>query len=518
MRLQTRLSCLLTATLAAGSTLFAQDPAAVENSTPDWAELASARLPGLEICRRPNLEEPLLCGSFEVPEDRSLADGRTIALNLVVVPAQRPTPPSDAVFIFEGGPGGAVTKRAVGSVYSGPVRQRDIVLVDQRGTGGSGSIDCDLGGGTTRDGELKQMFPPAEVAACVKELSKRADLQRYTSVDHAADIEAVRKHLGYGPINLRGGSYGTRAMMVYAQLYPESTRTLFGIGVDSPLRSNLAERGTRTEIALAGLSSLCEQDADCAALVPSLAGQLERLAASLESVARRVELADPGRPGETLALDIGRDWFTEQLRLNLYFAFTSRALPWAVHRATEGDWEPIVQMAVLIQRSFKSALSAGVVLTVQCSEHMDFDIDDALATGEATLFGNYRLEQQLQGCAAWPHTTLPPLGVAEPEALPMPTLWLSGALDPVTPPAYAEDAMTYFPNSRHLVLPEGQHGPFDLENSWECVHSIWGQLIDLGSLDGLDASCSEAMRRPGFILDRESFAKHLAEVLVPMAQ
>ena len=490
-----------------------------EAPTPNWAALAHQRLPSLELCEVPNAPEPMLCGTVVVPEDRSEPDGRQIELYVVVVPAQSETPPDDAVFVFEGGPGGAVTKRAVGSAYAGPVRSRDIVLVDQRGTGRSHPIQCEFAEeGDREPGALTEMYPSDEVRACAERLAEHADVRRYGSVDHADDIEAVRRELGYGRLNLRGGSYGTRAMMVYAQRYPESTRTLFGIGVDSPLRSNLAERGEISERALDGIAALCAEAPACAELTPDLAAAAARALARFDDGPLDLEIADPSRPDETLRLTVHRDWLAEMLRLNLYFAFTSRALPWAFHRVDSADdWEPLVQLAVLVERTFKSALSRGVALTVQCSEHMDFDAEAAIERGDRTLFGSYRLDQQLQGCAAWPHEARPPLGLDEPAVLDLPTLFLSGQWDGVTPPAYAEDARQLFPNSVHVVLDEGQHGPFDLEGSWECVHAMWAELIERGGVDGLDTSCAERMRRPPFLVDGTEFEDHVREVLVPMA-
>lgn len=482
---------------------------------PDWAALAAERLPLLEPCQLPNIPEKLLCGTIEVLENRSAAGGRRLALNVVVVPARSLRPPPDPVFLFEGGPGGAATGRARGAVYAGPVRRRDIVLVDQRGTGGSNPLDCGWDP-EPRPGQRRELFPPARVVACAAELSRRADLSLYTTDHFADDIEEVRQRLGYGAINIRGGSYGTWAMMVFAQRHPASTRSLFGIGVDSPLRSNLAERGVWTDRTLVGLAALCAADEACAALTPALDTMTAQVLAQLEEGPRRVELADPARPGERLTIDVGRDWLAEQLRLILYFAYTSRALPWAVHRAHDaGDWEPLVTLALLIERSFRASLSHGLTLTVQCSEQMGFDVAAARARGAGTLVGNYRLEQQLQGCAAWPHAKKSALGVASPRPLEIPTLLLSGALDPVTPPEYAEEAATYFPNGRHLVLPEGQHGPFDLDESWTCIHQIWADFLDRGSVDQLDVTCLESMHRPPFLVDGESFRSYVEETLAP---
>lgn len=488
-----------------------------EAPPPDWAALAAERLPLLVPCELPNVPETLLCGTIEVPENRAVPDGRRLGLKVVVVPAQAEQPPDDPVFIFEGGPGGAATGRALGSVYAGPVRARDIVLVDQRGTGGSHPLDCALSEANLRPGTLREMFPTAEVRDCAAKLSADADLRFYTTDHFADDIEAVRQHLGYGPINVRGGSYGTSAMMVFAQRHPASTRTLFGIGSTSPLRSNMAERGVFSDRTLARLARLCAQDEACRALTPELDATTAAVLAKLEAGPELMELADPQQPDETLRIAVSRDWLAEQMRLLLYYAHTSRALPWAVHRAHEADdWGPLVTLALYIERSFRSSLARGVLLTVQCSEHMGFDTEEALARGAHTLVGNYRLRQQIQGCAAWPHEKKSVLGVAEPQILNIPTLFLSGALDPVTPPEYAEEAAAYFPNSRHLILPEGQHGPFDLEESWTCIHQIWADLLDRGSVEGLDATCTESIRRPPFVVDAEGFRTFVAESLGTM--
>ncbi len=173
-------------------------------------------------------------------------------------------------------------------------------------------------------------------------------------------------------------------------------------------------------------------------------------------------------------------------------------------------------MAILIERMFRGSLAHGMVLTVQCSEAMGFDVAAALEEGAGTLFGNYRLEQQLQGCAVWPHRVKPPLGVGSPRPLDIPTLLFSGALDPVTPPEYGEDVVELFPRSRHVVFAVGQHGPFDLDGSWECFHRIWADFLDHG-LDGLDVGCAGATTRPPFVVDAAGFRTFVAETLVPAA-
>jgi len=502
-------------------------PGASGDETRDWTALAAERLPLLAPCTMDGIEETVLCGTLEVAENRAKPDGRRIGLHVVVLPAHAEHPPSDPITVFAGGPGGAATSRAVGLSHVEALRTRDILLVDQRGTGQSHPLDCDFGAeGSTETTALPEMFPPDAVHVCAEELSRDADLTRYTTVDHADDVEEIRRRLGYGPLNLRGGSYGTKAAMVFAQRHPKSTRTLFLIGVDSPLRSNLAERSVWAERTLAGLTLVCAADEACAPMAPAtgsgaqagLDRKLTELFARLDEEPQRVEVADPQNPDEILTLDVGRDWLSEQIRLILYYGFTSRALPWAVHRAhDENDWAPITRLALFIDRMFRSTLADGVLLTVQCSEHMGFDTERALARGASTLFGNYRLEQQIQGCAAWPHrATGQVLGVPRPRPLAIPTVLLSGAWDPVTPPAYAEDATAYFPDFRHLILAEGQHGPFDLEGGWVCVHRIWADLIAAGTLDGLDTRCAADLHRKPFLTSQEGFTSYLEGTLVPL--
>ncbi len=482
---------------------------------PDWAALAHARLPMLEPCELPGVDERLLCGTLEVQENRQNTNGRQIGLNVVVVPAKSTSPPQDAVFVFEGGPGGAATRRAAASVYAGPVRQRDIVLVDQRGTGKSNPLQC-AWDAEFHEGELREIFPVDLVTSCAAELAQTTDLSLYTTEHFVDDIEEIRQHLGYGTINIRGGSYGTWSMMTFAQRHPQSTRSLFGIGMHSPTRSNLAERGLWTDRTLAGLAAFCAAEPECRSIAPDLQTMTRSALSRLAEGPLRVEMVDPAATEKSLTIDVGRDWLTEQLRLILYYTYTSRALPWALHRieVTE-DWRPLVTLAVMIERSFRTGLAHGLVLTVQCSEHMDFDVEEALARGRETVVGNYRLEQQLQGCAHWPHQALPRFGVERPRPLPVPALFLSGALDPVTPAEYGEEARALFPNSYHLVLAEGQHGPFDLENSWQCVHQIWADFLDAGGVEDLEVSCAEAMHRPDFIVDEPGFEEYVVEVLLP---
>ena len=141
----------------------------------------------------------------------------------------------DPLFLIAGGPGTSAVDLYTSS--AGPFdrvrRDRDIILVDQRGTGRSHRLDCDYG-----DQNIFERIDEIEVGAanikCRDELSKNADLRMYTTSVAVRDLEHVRQALGYERINLYGNSYGTRVAQHYARRYPKSTRTVILDGVVNP--------------------------------------------------------------------------------------------------------------------------------------------------------------------------------------------------------------------------------------------------------------------------------------------
>jgi pimeloyl-ACP methyl ester carboxylesterase len=178
----------------------------------------------LASCTLPEVAGKAFCGTYEVFENRASRAGRKIALKIVLLPATGPDPAPDPVFSLEGGPGGSATLDAA-EVAADPARvRRDLVLVDTRGTGGSNPLACPhLWGDGSR---LDRIFPPDAVAACRDALQKRADLTLYTTAAAMDDVDEVRRHLGYGAVNLSGASYGTFAAQIFLARHPEAVRTV----------------------------------------------------------------------------------------------------------------------------------------------------------------------------------------------------------------------------------------------------------------------------------------------------
>ncbi len=185
----------------------------------------------LKPCRLAGIDEKLLCGQLTVPENRQTRVGRTIGLNVVVLPAFDQKTKAEPLFDLAGGPGAAATEGARFYAQQGKEyrRRRDVVLVDQRGTGRSNPLSMPTK--KTPQHYLSEMYPVDYVKSLRQTLEERADLTQYTTSIAMDDLDDVRDWLGYDRIHLLGTSYGTRAALVYMRQHPERVRTvtLFGV-------------------------------------------------------------------------------------------------------------------------------------------------------------------------------------------------------------------------------------------------------------------------------------------------
>jgi len=463
-------------------------------------ERASARRLPLRLCRVRDVTEDLLCGSLEVFENRERRSGRKISLNVVVIPAQIPAPRPDPTFHLEGGPGIAATMAA--GVYvnllPGYRRDRDVVLVDQRGTGGSNPLTCDLSSDTPNPGgRLDEMYPPAAVAACRERLGPSADLTLYTTPIAMDDLDDVRAWLGYDRINLVGLSYGTRAALVYMRRHPDHVRSAVLMGVAPTNLKMPLHHASDAQRAMDLLFDDCAADLECHAAFPKVKEELVDLLDRLDREAARVRYTPPGSD-RSIGLVIRREIFAEKLRVMLYEAGVARRLPLVIHRAFEGDFNPLLAVA-LGGAGGPPALAEGMYLSVTCPEDTRLiDADEAKRLTEGTYFGDYRVAQQTRACSLWPEAELP-VGYAAPLVSDAPVLMISGYLDPVTPPAWAEEVLHHLPHGRNLVLRHGGHLPTDMSGG-RCMDRMILSFLDRGSSEDLDTSCMKEMIPPPFAL------------------
>lgn len=464
--------------LAAGAIACTRGPAAEK-------EIA------LEPCRLEGLGAEALCGVHRVYEDREARQGRSIDLRVAVVPALAASPRSDPLVLLVGGPGQAATLAGVAVVEAlRKVRQRrDIVLVDQRGTGQSNPLRCEA----DRSVPLDELFAPrpevAKTRACLDALD--ADTRLYATPTAMDDLDEVRAALGYEQLNLWGGSYGTRAALVYLRRYPQRVRSLILDG-SAPASLKLPLYAARdAQRALELTYSDCQNDPDCQRAFPEARVEFERLLAALDEAPFDARVTHP-RTGVDTPLRIERAGVAAAVRNLLYLPQLAGLLPLAVQRARSGDFGAFIASADAFADGVD--LATGMFLSVVCAEDVPrFDAAEADAAMRGTFLAGAWLHDMRDQCQAWPAALLP-ADYHQPVDSDVPSLLLSGNLDPVTPPSWGEEVASHLSRSRHIVVPGAGHGTTSLG----CIPELVAEFIESLDPHALDVACVRRLTRPAF--------------------
>jgi pimeloyl-ACP methyl ester carboxylesterase len=389
-----------------------------------------------------------------------------------------------------GGPGEGAIDDAAGaaSQFADLGKNRDILLVDQRGTGQSEPLHCSLFTPDNPAANLIDLFPEDAVQACARRLGARTDLTRFTYAYAAHDLEQIRRGLGYGPMNLVAFSYGTRAAQVYMRDYPQSVRTAYlgsVVPVDLPIPLTFARTA---QAALDRMTADCEENPACRAAFPDLRKDVENVFAQLEGDQLRVSL--PGRP-QTAALGRGR--VAEWARSRLYRPAGAATLPKLFHHAARGDWSGIVDGILESSREADHALELGLLFAITCSEDVPFIREqDVPAESEMTFLGSYRLRQQQTACRPWPKSDLPS-GYRRPIVTDIPTLFVTGDRDGDTPLWFTDHVAAGFARRAMLVVHGQGHTGWN-----ECVARLHQQLVRTGTTNEIEPSCP-AIALPPFL-------------------
>ncbi|MGE5357664.1 MAG: alpha/beta hydrolase [Bacteroidales bacterium] len=451
----------------------------------------------LAPCDIEGLQTKARCGTYQVWENRDAKAGRRIPLKVVVVPATGERE-ADAFTYFAGGPGEAATRLApfLATEFAAFRVHHDLLLVDQRGTGGSHALDCDLYPGTDAQAALGAFYPPDRVRACRTVLEKDADLRFYTTPIAVDDLDEVREALGYARLNLFGGSYGTRAALVYIRRHEDHVRSAVLQGVQ-PATDAIPLRFPKfAQQAIDAIFADCAADAACHTAFPSLPAELRAIVDRASKAPVPVDILDP-KTGDPIHVSLTRDLLGEALRYLMYQSATGLLVPSLVHQASEGDFGALAEFALFSRRQLVNGLGQGLYLSVTCSEDLPF-IEAAEAEREAsnTFLGDYRYRQQRAACEQWVRGPIP-ADYRQPTKSNVPVLMLSGAWDPVTPPSNAQAGAATLPRAALITVPSGGHDYDGLEGV-ECVGELVGRFLNNGSADGLDKSCVNRIRRPPF--------------------
>lgn len=434
------------------------------------------------------------CGTLTVPENGDVEGGRAIDLDIALLPATGSSSvvEPDPLFLLAGGPGQAATEAYPQAIYlfNDVNRIRDIVLVDQRGTGDSNGFTCE----NLEDESLPDDLPDEAAIALLDEcrvaLAERADLTQYTTDRFIEDLEQVRVALDYDAINLYGASYGSRAALAYMRRHPEVIRTAVLDAVAGPdlvLFRDMPADGQRS---LDLLFDRCAADAGCATSFPNLGAEYDEILDRLEQP-QAISIAHP-LTNEPLAFQLDRDRLSQYVFNILYSAEFQSLLPLLIHHAHEtNDFTPLVVQALSVGQS--AAISPGLLYAVACSEDAPL-IDPQAAHETVSSFGAFD-DNFLAICETWPRAEVA-ADLREPLSSEIPTLLISGGSDPVTPPRYAERVAETLSNSRHLVVPGLGHGVI----AYGCMPAIVTRFIQAGEPAGLDTTCLDELQPPPFFL------------------
>lgn len=434
---------------------------------------------------------PAQCGFLEVPENPSAPDGRTISIHVAVAVATSAGAAPDPVFFFAGGPGQAATETWVmlRPVLDKIRKKRDIVMIDQRGTGQSNKLHCASEAEEDLNTEIDLEFIARETRKCLASLD--ADPRLYTTAIAMRDYDLVRRAMGYDSINVMGVSYGTRAAQVYLRQFPDAVRT---VTLDSVIPMQLAlgqEHARMLDKAVAEVFEDCRADETCNELYPGHENELNALLATLRESPKWITIINP-TTGEEQEVRLTAETLAVAVRFLSYASETQALLPLLVHEAlTTGQLERLAVQAMLVMSGLNEMLARGMELSVLCSE--DFPFIDTNADDSDTLIGNTFLEAVAAQCAVWPRGEVAE-NFHEPVVSDVPVLLMSGERDPVTPPEYATQAAATFPNSLSLVARGQSHSV--MKNV--CLREVTTQFIETGTVEGLDVECVGLIRPAPF--------------------
>ena len=434
------------------------------------------------------------CTELVRPVNPAEPNGAVLKLKVAVIHSLSPDPQPDAFTVINGGPGGSSIEFYVDGVnaFQSILRERDIVVVDQRGTGASNPLDC------PELEALSDSFDEGEYARatdnCLAQLP--SDPRFFTTSIAVQDLEAVREALGYSQLNIYGVSYGTRVAQHYLRRYPGSVRTLIIDGVvphDLALGPNAAINAQRT---LDRLFARCAATPQCHETYPDLAESFQRLRRRLLETPVTVDLAHPVT-GKQETLELTYPHLLVTIRLLSYQSETVSLIPLIIDQAERlENYLPIASNALQILDSLSSAMRFGMHNAVICAEDIPFLGTINTAELQATYMGGEQVAALQAICSRWPHGLIDE-DFRQPLNSNVPTLLLSGEEDPITPPFYGDQVAEVLPNSLHLVAAGQGHGVF----ARGCVPRLIAEFIQAGELEPLDVSCVSKMAAAPFFIN-----------------
>ena len=433
------------------------------------------------------------CGTLNVPEDRAHPTGRQIALNIALIPAIKHKPAPDPLFLLAGGPGQSAVETfpAIVLALQNIHESRDIVLVDQRGTGKSNPLQCI---DSEKDENLTDEQTTERLQACPSQLKEKADLRFYTTEIAMQDLDAVRAALGYETINLYGASYGTRAELTYLRMFPDRVRTITLDAVVDPGFIMLMDAASDGQKSLDFFFARCAADVACKTTFPNLKTEFDALLKRLDTKPVEITIPHP-RTNQPLTLTVTRSMLTSMVFNTLYSPDLVATLPLNIHLAfADSNYLPLISQAYLLD----AGLADGMFYAVTCTEDAPLiTTADAEKRSQGSVFGNRTLDF-VKVCAQWPRGSVS-AAFRDPVKSNAPVLIFSGEADPITPPWHAEKVAASLSNRDHLHLIFKGMGHSNLSS--RCTARLLKDFIENASTVGLKTDCVAAVAPPPFFVN-----------------
>ncbi|HTV84924.1 MAG TPA: alpha/beta fold hydrolase [Dyella sp.] len=436
------------------------------------------------------------CTTFQVPENRDDPHSRRIGLRLAIARSDAQVPQPDMAVLLAGGPGEAATESWVveAGAFAQVLKHHDVILLDQRGTGGSNPLSCEQAQEKSDQNTMTLDLDKLrkDVAACLEEVERKADPRYYTTTIAAQDLEDVRKALGSPQLDLVGVSYGTRMAQQYLRHYPDSVRSVV-------LDSAVPNQVVLGEDFAANLDDALKLDfAACAAVAPckqrfgDSMQTLYQLRDALRANPHTVSFRDP-QTYETVVRPLSEFSLASVVRMFAYQPETAALLPLSINEAAHGDVGPLLGQAKLLNGDLSGDMNNGMSMSVICSE--DADLLQPRPQDEHTILGNHLIDALKAQCDVWPHGARP-ADFHAPLISDKPILILSGQFDPVTPPRYGQQILPGLANGRQLIFKGQGHSLL----ARGCMPRLLGKFIDQPDPKHLDASCLDKLGdTPAFI-------------------
>ncbi len=443
----------------------------------------------LQPCRAASDAIEALCGHYDVFENRQARTGRKIALNIMIMPAKTEAPDPDPFVALAGGPGQGATDVFPLAAYARAISERrDVVLVDQRGTGKSNPLECPLVSLDKPQEVLGEPYSLERIRACRADSDRKADTTRYTTSIAADDLDEVREALGYDRVNVFGGSYGTKAALVYLRRHGQHVRTLTLEAIAPPDFLIPLPFAKGVQAAVEGVIALCERQSACHAAYPELRQHYRAIVARLAETAAEFDVRNQH-------VTLSKEMFVSKLRTVLYVPQFVSVFPLIVQRAYAGDWSAYAAVVMQLGSLLDGAVARGASFAAICAEDVPAITPALVRSATAgTDLGDSQARRYAEYCQAWGTVGSVPKDFYTPVHSKVPALLISGALDPGTPPDFARATAKNLPNGRLITIEEGTHG-----TGSACIDGVIAEFVKRGSAIDIDASCVDRTHLPPFV-------------------